>query len=53
VATGGGRRERRSASLVVICAAHFLIGLDGLAVAIALPALQRDLGLAPLHGNGC
>jgi len=30
----------------VICGAHFLIGVDGLAVAIALPALQRDLELA-------
>jgi MFS family permease len=37
--------------VVVICAAHFLIGADGLAVAIALPAVQRDLGLAAIEGQ--
>src|SRR4051812_29436079 len=37
--------------VVVICAAHFLIGVDGLAVAIALPAVQRDLGLAAIEGQ--
>jgi MFS family permease len=37
--------------VVVICAAHFLIGLDGLAVAIALPALQRDLEAAPIDAQ--
>jgi EmrB/QacA subfamily drug resistance transporter len=39
------------AGVVVICAAHFLIGADGLAVAIAIPAVQRDLGLAPIDGQ--
>jgi MFS family permease len=43
---GRGRR-----GVVVICAAHFLIGVDGLAVAIALPALQRDLGAAPIDAQ--
>jgi hypothetical protein len=38
--------------VVVICAAHFLIGVDGLAVAIALPAVQRDLGVAAIEGSG-
>jgi EmrB/QacA subfamily drug resistance transporter len=44
---------KRSAGIgvVVICAAHFLIGVDGLAVAIALPAVQRDLGVAPIEGQ--
>jgi MFS family permease len=37
--------------VLVICAAHFLIGADGLAVAIAIPAVQRDLGLAPIDGQ--
>src|SRR4051812_11905236 len=37
--------------VVVICAAHFLIGVDGLAVAIALPAVQRDLGVAAIEGQ--
>jgi MFS family permease len=37
--------------VVVICAAHFLIGVDGLAVAIALPAVQRDFGLAAIEGQ--
>jgi MFS family permease len=35
----------------VLCAAHFVIGVDGLAVAIALPALQRDLGVVPIDGQ--
>jgi MFS family permease len=42
---------RERLGVVVICAAHFLIGVDGLAVAIALPALQRDLGAAPVDGQ--
>ena len=37
--------------MLVICAAHFLIGVDGLAVAIALPALQRDLEVAAIDGQ--
>jgi len=37
--------------MVVLCAGHFLIGVDGLAVAIALPALQRDLGVEPIDGQ--
>jgi hypothetical protein len=32
--------RRLGAGVVVICAAHFLIGADGLVVAIALPAMQ-------------
>jgi MFS family permease len=32
------------AGIVVACAAQFLVGVDGLAVAIALPALRDDLG---------
>jgi EmrB/QacA subfamily drug resistance transporter len=44
--------ERRAGlGVVVICAAHFLIGVDGLAVAIALPAVQRDLGVAAIDGQ--
>jgi EmrB/QacA subfamily drug resistance transporter len=44
--------ERRAGfGVVVICAAHFLIGVDGLAVAIALPAVQRDLGVAAIEGQ--
>src|SRR3954447_4194032 len=39
------------AGVVVICAAHFLIGADGLAVAIALPAMQRVLGVATIDGQ--
>jgi EmrB/QacA subfamily drug resistance transporter len=37
--------------VVVICAAHFLIGVDGLAVAIALPAVQRDLAVPAIEGQ--
>src|SRR3954447_15327192 len=48
----GEAAERRAGlGVAVICAAHFLIGVDGLAVAIALPALQRDLGVAPIDGQ--
>src|SRR4051794_30942068 len=43
--------RRAAGGLVVICAAHFLISVDGLAVAIALPALQRDLGVAAIEGQ--
>jgi MFS family permease len=31
-------------AVIVACAAHFLIGADGLSVAIALPAIRDDLG---------
>jgi EmrB/QacA subfamily drug resistance transporter len=37
--------------VVVACAAQFFIGVDGLAVAIALPSLQRDLGVAPIDAQ--
>jgi MFS family permease len=37
--------------VLIACAAQFLIGVDGLAVAIALPALQRDLGADPVHAQ--
>jgi MFS family permease len=37
--------------VVVACTTHFLVGADGLAVAIALPTLQRDLGLAPIEAQ--
>jgi EmrB/QacA subfamily drug resistance transporter len=44
-----GRRTSRG--VLVICAAHCLIGVDGLGIAIALPALQRDLGIAAIEGQ--
>src|SRR5919199_1611433 len=34
---------RAALGAIVACAAQFLIGVDGLAVAIALPALRDDL----------
>jgi MFS family permease len=37
--------------VVIACGAQLLIGVDGLAVAIALPSLQRDLGVAPIDGQ--
>jgi MFS family permease len=37
--------------LAVACAAQFLIGVDGLAVAIALPDLQRDLHALPIDAQ--
>src|SRR3954469_19312105 len=45
---------RGRAALVAVgvaCAAQFLIGADGLAVAIALPALQTDLGASPIDAQ--
>src|SRR3954470_1309889 len=47
----GTRGRRAGLGVVVICAAHFLIGVDGLAVAIALPAVQRDLDVAAIDGQ--
>jgi MFS family permease len=35
----------------VACAAQFLVGADGLAVAIALPALRDDLGATPVDAQ--
>src|SRR5215208_7833768 len=53
--TGESARETRGRrpelGVVVICAAHFLIGVDGLAVAIALPAVQRDLAIPAIEGQ--
>ena len=52
VTAGSGLGGARAAlGVVVACAAHFLIGADGLAVAIALPALQTDLGAAPIDAQ--
>jgi EmrB/QacA subfamily drug resistance transporter len=47
--TLGGRRA--ALAVLVACAAQFLIGADGLAVAIALPAVQSDLGVAPIDAQ--
>src|SRR3954452_22551086 len=43
--------RRAVLGVVVICAAHCVIGVDGLAVAIALPAVQRELVVAPIDGQ--
>jgi len=37
--------------VAVACAAQFLIGVDGLGVAIALPAIQEDFGARPVDGQ--
>ncbi|WP_051766059.1 MFS transporter [Saccharothrix syringae] len=42
---------RAAAGLAVLCTAHFLIGADGLAVAIALPSVQQDLGVPALDAQ--
>src|SRR5919199_6134240 len=36
---------------VVACAAQFLIGVDGLGVAIALPSLRDDLGVTTVDAQ--
>src|SRR4051812_7237157 len=38
-------------AVAVTCASQFLIGMDGLAVAIALPAIQSSFGAAPVEGQ--
>src|SRR5829696_2088596 len=42
---------RTGIAVAVACAAQFLIGVDGLAVAIALPAIQQSFGAEPLDGQ--
>ena len=37
--------------VLVACAAQFLVGADGLAVAVALPTIQRDLRVVPLDAQ--
>src|SRR3954454_4102679 len=49
--SGETAKRRAGVGVVVICAAHFLIGVDGLAVAIALPAVQRDLAVPAIEGQ--
>jgi EmrB/QacA subfamily drug resistance transporter len=44
-------RAQAALGLTVLCAAHFLIGADGLAVAIALPNLQKDLGATAIDAQ--
>src|SRR3954447_10736309 len=38
-------------AVLIACAAEFLVGADGLSVAIALPAIQRGLHADALHGQ--
>src|ERR671929_29222 len=42
---------RAALGAIVACAAQFLVGADGLAVAIALPALRDDLGAATVDAQ--
>ena len=44
-------RNRAGIAVAVACAAQFLIGVDGLAVAIALPAIQSSFGAAAVEGQ--
>src|SRR5919202_5235949 len=43
--------SRPGLGVIVACGAQFLIGVDGVAVAIALPALQGDLDAAPVDAQ--
>jgi MFS family permease len=43
--------SRRTAVVVVTCAAQALVGADGLSVTIALPAIQDEFGVAPIDGQ--
>src|SRR4051794_4609053 len=42
---------RPVAGAIAACASQFLIGADGLAVAIALPNIQRDLHVTPIDAQ--
>src|SRR5215218_5167995 len=44
-------RSRAGVAVAIACAAQFLIGVDGLAVAIALPAIQETFGAGPVEGQ--
>jgi EmrB/QacA subfamily drug resistance transporter len=44
-------RSRTGIAVAIACAAQFLIGVDGLAVAIALPAIQERFGAQPVDGQ--
>jgi len=44
-------RSRAGVAVAIACAAQFLIGVDGLAVAIALPAIQEAFGAGPVQGQ--
>src|SRR5215218_5173231 len=44
-------RSRAGIAVGIACAAQFLIGVDGLAVAIALPAIQEAFGAGPVQGQ--
>ena len=46
-ASGRTGEARGGLVLVVLCAADFLVVLDGLIVAVALPAMQAALGIGP------
>lgn len=37
----------RAGALALLCAADFLIAIDGMVVTVALPAIQREFGTAP------
>jgi MFS family permease len=53
VAAVSSRAHRTEVVLgvVVACIAHFLVGADGLAVAIALPTMQSELQVAPIDAQ--
>src|SRR5215212_1599682 len=44
-------KTRASVAVGVACAAQFLIGVDGLGVAIALPAVQRAFAAPPVDAQ--
>src|SRR5215207_6122556 len=44
-------RSRAGVAVAIACAAQFLIGVDGLAVAIALPAIQEAFGAEAVEGQ--
>ena len=37
----------RAGALALLCAADFLIAIDGMVVTVALPAIQREFRTAP------
>jgi MFS family permease len=49
--SSAANRSGTPGALIVTCASQFLVGVDGLAVAIALPALRNDLGLTTIDAQ--
>ncbi|MBY8850161.1 MFS transporter [Saccharothrix longispora] len=46
-ASGGGASGNRWLVLVIVCLAYFVVALDATVVNVALPSIERELGMTP------